>query len=146
MQSVSPQLRSRFPQEVTYGVACTQIPKYLPFIKSQYIRANGFNVPIPRTDTEYFRGSRTESNPVPQITAVRFISRPLLDADRSPCDFWLWNLLKLKVYRDKPPTLKGVICQHVIAMTQDMLLNAVNGVLSCVTGVLQVVILLVSCK
>lgn len=75
----------------------------------------------------------------------RIISRcfnhawPPRSPDLTPCDFWLWGFLKSKVYRDQPASLaalKDAIRQNVSAITQEMLLNAVNGVVTRLTAVL----------
>ncbi|GIY66027.1 hypothetical protein CEXT_66191 [Caerostris extrusa] len=60
--------------------------------------------------------------------------------DLTPCDFWLWGFLKStdRVYRDQPASLaapKDAIRQNVSAITQQMLLNAVNGVVTRLTAV-----------
>ena len=75
----------------------------------------------------------------------RIISRcfnqswPPRSPDLTPCDFWLWPFLKSKVYRDQPASLaalKDAIRQNVSAITQEMLLNAVNGVVTRLTAIL----------
>ncbi|GFQ83188.1 uncharacterized protein TNCT_100171 [Trichonephila clavata] len=64
---------------------------------------------------------------------------PPISLDLTPCDFWLWGFLKSKVYRDQPASpaaLKDAIRQNVSAITQEMLLNAVNGVVTRLPAVL----------
>ncbi|GFW62382.1 hypothetical protein TNCV_290561 [Trichonephila clavipes] len=56
-----------------------------------------------------------------------------------PRDFWQWGILKSKVYHDQPKSLaalKYVIHQNEPAVTQEILLNVVNGVVIRLTAVL----------
>ena len=75
----------------------------------------------------------------------RIISRcfnqvwPLRSPDLTPCDFWLWGYAKSKVNRYQPASiaaLKAAIRQNVSPMTQEMLLNAVNGMVVRLTAIL----------
>ncbi|GFW81918.1 hypothetical protein TNCV_2885921 [Trichonephila clavipes] len=63
---------------------------------------------------------------------------PPRSSDLTPCDFWLWEIQKSKVYRDQPAlaALKDAIRQNVSAITQEILLNTVNGVGIRLTAVL----------
>ncbi|GFX59766.1 uncharacterized protein TNCV_1778051 [Trichonephila clavipes] len=69
----------------------------------------------------------------------RIISRcfnhvwPPRSPDLTPGDFKLWIFLKSKVYCDQPASLtalKDAIRQNVYAITQEMLVNAVNDVVT----------------
>ncbi|GBL56855.1 hypothetical protein AVEN_40209-1 [Araneus ventricosus] len=46
------------------------------------------------------------------------------------------EILEVNIYRNKLPTLIGAIRQHVSAIPQEILLNAVDGVLPRLTAVL----------
>ncbi|GFU08103.1 hypothetical protein TNCV_1528261 [Trichonephila clavipes] len=53
--------------------------------------------------------------------------------DMTPCDFWLWGFLKSNEYRDQSTSLealKDAIRLNVSTITQEMLLNAANGVMT----------------
>ncbi|GFW40258.1 transposable element tc3 transposase [Trichonephila clavipes] len=60
-------------------------------------------------------------------------------SDLIPCDLWQYGILKSKEYRDQPASLaalKDATHQNVSAITQEILLNAVNGVVTRLTAVL----------
>ena len=59
-------------------------------------------------------------------------SWPARSPDLNPADFWLWGMLKQRVYRRKPGNLaemKSLITEEISKITVDELLNATSNIL-----------------
>ena len=58
------------------------------------------------------------------------IGWPARSPDLNPCDFFLWEYLKLKVYRNRPQSikhLKDAICQEITAIPHEMICRVMDN-------------------